>query len=129
MQNTSGWGYIFNDFHSNYLAALIGIVRQIRHHVGASRVFVGGYSIGGFGAFQLGSYAPDLFDTVVSVAGYGPGTLEPENVPQPQSTLIFNKYLRDHMPRLAEVHLVVAVHAQKDTMSFYKDVSARRNNK
>ena len=36
------------------------------------------YSMGGFGAFQLGGFAPDVFDVVISVAGYGLGTLEPE---------------------------------------------------
>ena len=36
------------------------------------------YSMGGFGAFQLGGFAPDAFDVVISVAGYGLGTLEPE---------------------------------------------------
>ncbi len=34
--------------------------------------------MGGFGAFQLGGFAPDVFDVVISVAGYGLGTLEPE---------------------------------------------------
>ena len=34
--------------------------------------------MGGFGAFQLGGFAPDAFDVVMSVAGYGLGTLEPE---------------------------------------------------
>ena len=35
--------------------------------------------MGGFGAFQLGGWAPDAFDVVISVAGYGLGTLEPES--------------------------------------------------
>lgn len=39
------------------------------------------YSMGGFGAFQLGGFAPDAFDVVISVAGYGLGTLEPERCP------------------------------------------------
>lgn len=37
--------------------------------------------MGGFGAFQLGGFAPDAFDVVISVAGYGLGTLEPERCP------------------------------------------------
>lgn len=44
--------------------------------------------MGGFGAFQLGCFAPDVFDAVVSVAGYGLGTSEPNSgygAPQPVS--------------------------------------------
>ena len=46
------------------------------------------YSMGGFGAFQLGCFAPEIFDAVVSVAGYGLGTSEPNSgygAPQPAS--------------------------------------------
>lgn len=35
--------------------------------------------MGGFGAFQLGGFSPDAFDAVISVAGYGLGTNEPES--------------------------------------------------
>ena len=44
--------------------------------------------MGGFGAFQLGCFAPEIFDAVVSVAGYGLGTSEPNSgygAPQPAS--------------------------------------------
>ena len=44
--------------------------------------------MGGFGAIQLGCFAPELFDAVVSVAGYGMGTSEPNSgygAPQPVS--------------------------------------------
>ena len=44
--------------------------------------------MGGFGAFQLGCFAPEIFDAVVSVAGYGMGTSEPNSgygAPQPVS--------------------------------------------
>jgi len=125
-QNKNDLGYIFGEFHEGYLAALTGVARQISNEVEACRVFVGGYSMGGFGAYQLGSYAPDLFDTVVSVAGYGLGTLEAEDgsygAPQPQSAMIFNGYLQGHASRLAAVRLVVAVHAEKDTVSSFNDV-------
>jgi len=40
--------------------------------------------MGGFGAFQLGCRAPDTFDAVVSVAGYGLGT-NSKDAPQPYS--------------------------------------------
>ena len=40
--------------------------------------------MGGFGAFQLGCRAPDTFDAVVSVAGYGLGT-NSKDAPQPSS--------------------------------------------
>ena len=44
--------------------------------------------MGGFGAFQLGCFAPEIFEAVVSVAGYGLGTSEPNSgygAPQPAS--------------------------------------------
>ena len=43
--------------------------------------------MGGFGAFQLGGWAPDAFDVVISVAGYGLGTLEPESGSAPGKRL------------------------------------------
>ena len=45
--------------------------------------------MGGFGAFQLGCFAPEIFDAIVSVAGYGLGTSEPDSgygAPQPASS-------------------------------------------
>ena len=45
--------------------------------------------MGGFGAFQLGCFAPEIFDAIVSVAGYGLGTSEPNSgygAPQPASS-------------------------------------------
>ena len=53
--------------------------------------------MGGFGAFQLGCFAPDVFDAVVSVAGYGLGTKEPNSgygAPQPVSSEIFEQFLK-----------------------------------
>lgn len=47
------------------------------------------YSMGGFGAFQLGCFAPESFDAIVSVAGYGLGTSEQDSgygAPQPASS-------------------------------------------
>lgn len=47
------------------------------------------YSMGGFGAFQLGCFAPEIFDAIVSVAGYGLGTSEQDSgygAPQPASS-------------------------------------------
>ena len=52
--------------------------------------------MGGFGAFQLGCFAPDVFDAVVSVAGYGLGTSEPNSgygAPQPVSgAMVFQAF-------------------------------------
>jgi len=45
--------------------------------------------MGGFGAFQLGCFAPESFDAIVSVAGYGLGTSEQDSgygAPQPASS-------------------------------------------
>ena len=44
--------------------------------------------MGGFGAIQAGTFAPEAFDAVVSVAGYGLGTSEAKSgygAPQPRS--------------------------------------------
>ena len=49
--------------------------------------------MGGFGAFQLGCRAPDTFDAVVSVAGYGLGT-NSKDAPQPYSGALD----RTHLP-------------------------------
>ncbi len=47
--------------------------------------------MGGFGAFQLGCRAPDTFDAIISVAGYGMGT-NSKDAPQPYSgTLVILK--------------------------------------
>lgn len=73
-----------------YLLALTSKISDLAYEFAAERVLVMGrlvcasfvrserYSMGGFGAFQLGGFAPDAFDLVMSVAGYGLGTLEPQ---------------------------------------------------
>lgn len=48
------------------------------------------YSMGGFGAFQLGCRAPDTFDAIISVAGYGMGT-NSKDAPQPYSGAFVRK--------------------------------------
>ena len=46
--------------------------------------------MGGFGAFQLGCRAPDTFDAIISVAGYGMGT-NSKDAPQPYSGAFVHK--------------------------------------
>ncbi|CAE8628085.1 unnamed protein product [Polarella glacialis] len=127
-QNKNALGFVFGEFHQEYLDALTGAVRQAKLEVNASRVLVGGYSMGGFGAYQLGSHAPDLFHAVISAAGYGLGTLEPPNAgfgaPQPESSDIFQAFLDQHVPRLAQVPGVFVVHSPADSISSFNDAAA-----
>ena len=91
-----------------YLLALTSKISDLAYEFAAERVLVMGrlvcasfvrserYSMGGFGAFQLGCFAPDVFDAVVSVAGYGLGTSEPNSgygAPQPVSgAMVFQAF-------------------------------------
>uniref|UniRef100_A0A7S4QDC1 Peptidase S9 prolyl oligopeptidase catalytic domain-containing protein n=1 Tax=Alexandrium monilatum TaxID=311494 RepID=A0A7S4QDC1_9DINO len=105
-------------------------VKRIAAEVRARAVLLCGYSMGGFGALQLGSRTPELFDAIVMVAGHGLGTLEPSEsesayaAPQPESSRIFKDYLARHAPRLASVPKVIAVHAWRDKVSSYTDAEA-----
>jgi len=127
-QNKDSLGFVFGRLQPEYLEALAGIVRRTRQEVSALHVLVCGYSMGGFGALQLGSHAPDLFDAVVSVAGHGLGTLEPADTgyraPQPESSRIFKEFLLHHAPKLATVRVVIAVHAEQDIVSVFEDAEA-----
>ena len=118
-QNKNGLGWVFGEFSTEYLTAITDVVRTSSEEVGACRVLVCGYSMGGFGAYQFGIAAPDLFDVVVAVAGYGLGTLEPQEghrAPQPKSSEMFKEFLDVHARRLIGATRVVAVHAQKDSI-------------
>ncbi|CAJ1448556.1 unnamed protein product [Effrenium voratum] len=78
-ENKKQLGYVFGQLHEGYLAALTSKISDLAYEFQAERVLVMGYSMGGFGAFQLGGFSPDAFDAVISVAGYGLGTNEPES--------------------------------------------------
>lgn len=127
-QNKNGLGFVFGELHTEYLGALSGLVRRVSRSVGASRVLVAGYSMGGFGAYQLGGHAPELFDAVVPVAGYGLGTDEPPDsscgAPQPEAANVFSNFLSRHISRLASVPAVIVVHSPTDSVSSFSD--ARR---
>ncbi|CAK9023186.1 Ribosomal large subunit pseudouridine synthase C [Durusdinium trenchii] len=121
-------GFVHGKLHEGYLMALTSKISDLAYEFDAERVLVMGYSMGGFGAFQLGGFAPDAFDVVMSVAGYGLGTLEPEDAmygaPQPASSEIFEEFLTGIASELSRVPIVLAVHAQKDSMSSFRDVKA-----
>eukprot|EP00418_Pyrodinium_bahamense_P043310 CAMPEP_0179199986 /NCGR_PEP_ID=MMETSP0796-20121207/99505_1 /TAXON_ID=73915 /ORGANISM="Pyrodinium bahamense, Strain pbaha01" /LENGTH=825 /DNA_ID=CAMNT_0020904499 /DNA_START=72 /DNA_END=2546 /DNA_ORIENTATION=+ len=129
-QDRNGLGFVFGELCSEFLSAFTSVVRQIASEVGAVGTLVGGYSMGGFGALQLGSHAPKLFNAVIMVAGHGLGTLESQDgdsnygAPQPQSSKIFKAFLAEHAPRLAKVSVVIAVHAPRDKVSSFADAKA-----
>lgn len=124
-QNKNGFGFIFGDICDEYLDVFTQVVRELAVEVGACRTIIAGYSMGGFGAYHIGGHAPDVFDAVISFAGYGIGTTEPvdngASVPQPEATMIFQRFLARFAPQLAKVPLVMAVHAPDDTVSSFKD--------
>ncbi|CAE7426011.1 unnamed protein product [Symbiodinium pilosum] len=85
-----------------------------------------GYSMGGFGAIQLGCWAPEAYDAVISFAGYGMGTFEPTETSgalQPKGRRVFEWYLNEYIPKLADVPIVWGVHCRSDTVSSFNDVS------
>ena len=128
-QNKNGNGFIFGKLNDEYLSALTKLVRVFSHECKASHVIVSGYSMGGFGAYQLGFHDPGLFDAVVSVAGYGIGTLASQNegpffAPQPASAKIFEDFLEYCGPRLARVRFVMVAHSPRDKVSSFQDATA-----
>ncbi|CAK9033608.1 unnamed protein product [Durusdinium trenchii] len=120
-------GFVFGHLHYNFLNALTEKINELSSEFNAERIIAMGYSMGGFGAIQLGCFAPELFDAVVSVAGYGMGTSEPNSgygAPQPVSGEIFDLFLEREACKLARVPVVLAVHAPSDMCSSFRDVSA-----
>jgi pimeloyl-ACP methyl ester carboxylesterase len=128
-ENKNGYGYIFGNFVSEYLQAVTDLVQETSREVCAERVVVAGYSMGGFGAYQLGFFAPEIFDAVVSVAGYGRGTLEAMSAnsacggPQPESGNVFRSFLAEEVKSLSAVPAVFVVHASIDAVSSFRDAS------
>lgn len=127
-QGRNSWSFIFGQLDDAYLHALCALVRAARIEVGASEVWVIGYSMGGFGAYQVASHDPDAFDAIVPVAGYALGTIEPSNsgyyAPQPESSEIFKGFLDKYAARLARVRVLAVVHAERDAESSYRDARA-----
>ena len=70
-------------------------------------------------------HAPQVFDAIVSLAGYGLGTEDPQHerfrAPQPQSGRIFRDFVGRYVTRMAKVPVVLAVHAWCDSLSSYHD--------
>lgn len=126
-QNKKELGFVFGHLHHNFLSAFTQKIRELSSWYSAERIIAMGYSMGGFGAFQLGCFAPEIFDAVVSVAGYGLGTSEPNSgygAPQPASGEIFEDFLETEVCKLAQVPVVIAVHAPSDLCSSFRDVNA-----
>eukprot|EP00931_Biecheleriopsis_adriatica_P120629 TRINITY_DN95758_c0_g1_i1.p1 TRINITY_DN95758_c0_g1~~TRINITY_DN95758_c0_g1_i1.p1 ORF type:complete len:326 (+),score=61.70 TRINITY_DN95758_c0_g1_i1:67-978(+) len=127
-QNKNSMGFIFGSLHEEFLSVLTGRIGDLSLKIGAERVIVAGFSMGAFGAYQLGGFAPELFDAVIAAAGYGLGTLEPSDrgyhAPQPRSSEIFEKFLTDFVSRLAYIPIVRAFHSRSDTICSFDDTSA-----
>ena len=127
-ENKNNLGYVLGVLHKGFLTDLSEKISNLATLFEAERTMVMGYSMGGFGAFQLGGFAPDVFDVVVSAAGYGLGTLTPQgemyDAPQPQATNNFEDFLGQVASNMVRVPIVLALHAEHDGMSSYRDVKA-----
>jgi len=127
-QNTNDLGFVFGQPHTPFLERITADIRSFKERLRPSKVLLMGYSMGGFGAIQLGCHAPDLFDAVISVAGYGLGTREPVtssyHPPQPRSSEIFDAWVSTAASQLRQVSVVCAVHAKADKISSFEDVNA-----
>lgn len=126
-QNKNQLGFIYGEIHEPLLQDMCSLVSSVSVEVSATHVCAAGYSMGAFGVYQFASYAPDVFDAAIAVAGYGLGTVEPANshycAPQPESSHIFGRFLDQIAPGLAKVPVVLAVHAETDNVSSFKDTS------
>ncbi|CAE7177754.1 unnamed protein product, partial [Symbiodinium pilosum] len=120
-------GYVNGDVCKPFLRALTYKVNETADYFNAERVLAMGYSMGGFGAIQLGCWAPETYDAVISLAGYGMGTRAPTEIsgaPQPKGRRVFEWYLDEYIPKLADVPIVWGVHSQSDGVSSFNDVRA-----
>ena len=107
--------------HDEFLTAFASTVEKVAKWYQAERTMAMGYSMGGFGAFQLGCRAPDTFDAIISVAGYGMGT-NSKDAPQPYSGRVFWDFLQKEATAMAKIPVVLAIHATNDRLSSYDDV-------
>ena len=103
-------------------------VRSKAPNCDASSVTVAGYSMGGFGAYQLACHDANLFDFVVTRAGYGWGTAEPPSsscgAPKPKAEDVFQEFLTNYIARLSTVGIIYAIHAPSDSASSFADMEA-----
>ena len=114
-------------FEFRKLSSFCNLVTYVKARNCCKHVVVTGYSMGGFGAYQLGAHNGTMFDAIVVVAGYGCGTSETtggttsssdgEEVPNK-----FGDFLNFVKPGLSEVRgVVIVAHAQGDRLSSFKD--------
>merc|ERR1712178_271574 len=124
----NGLGFVFGQTNTEVLEEFCATIKQVAHESKATRIVLGGYSMGGLGAFQLGGYKPAMFDVVFAIGGHGQGTLckssEGYNCPQPAGEVEFLKFLEKTCPGLAEIPLVYVIHAENDQVSYYDDMKA-----
>lgn len=125
-QNRNGLGFVYGSMNYEVLATFCNLIQQVVRECRAERTIMGGYSMGGFGAFQLAGYRPDIFDAIFSIAGHGVGTLlrpsEGFNCPQPDGQIKFANFLDTHCPNLAKIPVTIAIHSESDTLSSYHDM-------
>merc|ERR1712048_1271135 len=57
-QNKNGLGFVYGHLNYEVLSALCVAIKQVAQEARAERTIVGGYSMGGFGGFQLGGFKP-----------------------------------------------------------------------
>ena len=124
-QNKGGLGHIFGVMNAAFHNAFRSLVKQTAYDIGATDIIVAGYSMGGFGALQMGSFSPGTYKSVIAVAGYGLGSREPISSgfggPQPYSSQVFDAFIREHVPNLAQIPAVFVLHAELDQLSSYRD--------
>ena len=84
-ENKGGFGYINGRRSEPYLDALCDLVQRCAEENKVAHVLLVGYSIGGFGAYQLLAHRPSLFTVVAVVAGYYQGSMD-NRAPQPRGT-------------------------------------------
>lgn len=123
-ENKNDLGFVYGEMHAPYLLAVCKLVQTISKEVSAVANIVSGYSMGGFGAYQLAAFAPGVFTAVVTIAGYVIGTTETGgmyNAPQPHSFHRFSLFTNEYAPKLAKVPVIIAIHAVCDTQSSFRD--------
>lgn len=124
-QNKGGLGFVYGTQHEAFLRDLASAIMELKEEVHAAGVYSMGYSMGGFGVYQLASFMPALFDAAVAVAGYGQGTLDTSggsySAPQPEASRIFDDWCDRNCPKLAKVGALVVIHSPADRESSYTD--------
>ena len=92
-----------------------------------------GYSMEGFGVWQLPASSPSVFDIAISVAGYGIGTYKHNRSPfcgappQPMSSEVLDRFVETYATKIAKVSIVFVVHARHDQVSYFADAERIAN--